>query len=101
MKAQFFTEYRDGRNVVVRSLINGNELRENVVWTGDPADEDDQTAIDLAEEEREGYEEGWYAEQDARRAGDDPRFEPPDDPYAYQNEQLEQYLDFLRHENDV
>lgn len=55
---------------------------------------------EAAIEEIDEYEQAWCEEQEARRMGDDPRFDPPDDPHAYQNELAEQWRDFVRNETE-
>jgi len=55
---------------------------------------------DAARDAIEEYEEGWHDEQAARAAGDDPRFDLPDDPHAYQNELAQQWRDFVRGETE-
>lgn len=80
MKASHYVDEVDGKFRVVR-MIEG-ESRERVVWEGTDRDE--------AESELEGFEEAWYAEQEARASGDDPRYEEPDDPHAAQHELWQQ-----------
>lgn len=43
-------------------------------------------SLDEACDEREAFEEGYHDGLDSMRAGDDPRYEAPDDPYAEQHE---------------
>lgn len=57
--------------VLLQVMREIGERQPQLLWEG--IDEDE------AQMELEGYEEAFYDEQESREAGDDPRWEEPDD----------------------